>query len=103
MNDVPPPSPYRSTPVFDEHTLPAALRREHQTKQGVWAVIRVLEGRLKLRLIDTGEERTLAPGSPAIVTPAQPHLVEALGAIRMQVDFYDRRPDPDRLDGGLRG
>ena len=25
-------APYRSTPVFDETTLPAALRREHRTK-----------------------------------------------------------------------
>lgn len=34
------------TPVFDENTLPAALRREHRTKPGVWGVIRVLDGRL---------------------------------------------------------
>lgn len=36
MKDAPPLSPYRSTPVFDEATLPAALRREHRTKLGVW-------------------------------------------------------------------
>jgi hypothetical protein len=34
--------PYRRTPVFDENTLPAGLRRAHRTKPGVWGVIRVL-------------------------------------------------------------
>ena len=27
--------PYRSTPIFDQDTLPAALRRRHDTKEGV--------------------------------------------------------------------
>ncbi len=37
--------PYKCTPIFDETTLPPGLRRERRTKAGVWAVIRVLEGR----------------------------------------------------------
>ena len=41
---------YRSTPIFDQDTIPAALQRRHDTKEGVWGVIRVLEG--KLRLVD---------------------------------------------------
>ncbi len=36
--------PYRSTPVFDEISLPAALRNEHSTKAGVWGLICVIEG-----------------------------------------------------------
>jgi tellurite resistance-related uncharacterized protein len=49
---APPLSPtvaqaYRCTPVFDENTLPAGLRRAHRTKPGVWGAIRVLEGRLR--------------------------------------------------------
>lgn len=103
MNDTPPPDPYRSSPVFDERSLPAALRREHRTKQGVWAVIRVLEGELKLTLTDSGEVLMLSPGKPAIVLPDQPHLVEAQGSMQMQVDFYNQRPDPHSLGGGLRG
>lgn len=34
------PVPYKSTPVSDENTLPAWLRREHRTKAGVWGSIR---------------------------------------------------------------
>ncbi len=103
MNDIPPPSPYRSSPVFDEVSLPAALRREHRTKVGVWGVIRVLDGRLKLTLVDTGEVKMLAPGIPGLILPDQPHLVEAQGPMRMQVDFYNQHPDLTRpgrrLDG----
>jgi tellurite resistance-related uncharacterized protein len=87
-----PVTPYRSTPVFDETTLPAALRREHRTKAGVWGVIRVIEGRLRLTLCDTGEQAILTPGCPGLVLPEQPHQVEPLGPVLLQVDFYDRPP-----------
>jgi tellurite resistance-related uncharacterized protein len=84
--------PYRSTPVFDETSLPAALRSRHNVKAGVWGVIRVIEGRLKLRYLDRPSEIVLEPGRPGFVLPEQPHEVEPLGAMRMQVDFYDRPP-----------
>lgn len=87
--------PYRSTPVFDETTLPAALRREHRTKPGVWGVIRVLEGRVRFTLADGSGESVLTPRRPGVVLPDQPHHVEPLGPMRMQVDFYDREPDFD--------
>jgi tellurite resistance-related uncharacterized protein len=85
-------APYRSTPVFDETTLPAALRREHRTKAGVWGVIRVLEGQLRLTLADDGSEAILTPERAGLVLPDQPHRVEPLGPMRMQVDFYHRPP-----------
>ena len=89
---MPTPTPYRSTPVFDETTLPAALRREHRTKAGVWGVIRVLEG--EVRFVVTGGAATiLTPDRPGLVLPDQPHHVEPLGKMRMQVDFYDRAPN----------
>ena len=78
------PKPYNSTPVFDETTLSAGLRREHRTKAGVWGVIQVLEGRLRYEVLD--------PASEAILDPDQPHFVEPLWAMQMQVDFYDRHP-----------
>ncbi len=84
--------PYRSTPVFDEASLPAALRREHRTKVGVWGVLRVLEGRLKLTYLDPPSETIITPGVPGLILPDQPHFVEPLGAMRMQVDFYSAPP-----------
>ena len=92
---APPPSsaPYRCTPVFDENSLPAGLRREHRTKLGVWGVIRVLEGRLRYEVLDPVSETILEPGHPGLVLPDVGHQVEPLGAMRMQVEFYDQKPD----------
>ena len=90
------PTPYRSSPVFDETTLPAALRREHRTKAGVWGVIRVLEGEVRF-VVAGGAEAILTPDRPGLVLPDQPHHVEPLGKMRMQVEFYDRAPDVAHL------
>jgi len=87
-------APYRTTPVFDETTLPAALRAEHRTKAGVWGVIRVLHGRLKLERLDDGSEAILTPDNPGLVLPEQPHRVTPLGAVRMRVEFYAAPPGP---------
>lgn len=85
--------PYRSTPIFDEHTLPAALRARHDTKAGVWGLIRVIEGALTLTYVDPSSEIVLTPDRPGLVLPQQPHFVTPLGRMKMQVDFYDHRPD----------
>jgi len=85
-------APYKSTPIFDENTLPLGLRKEHRTKPGVWGVIRVLEGRLRYRVLDPVSETLLDPEHPGLVLPDQPHFVEPLEAMRMRVDFYDRHP-----------
>lgn len=84
--------PYRSTPVFDETSLPVALRREHRTKAGVWGVIRVLEGTLRLTILTLFSEQLLTPELPGLIAPEQAHFVEPIGPVRMQVDFYDHPP-----------
>ena len=85
--------PYRSTPIFDENTLPAALRARHDTKVGVWGLIRVIKGALTLTYVDPRSEIVLTPDRPGLVLPQQPHFVTPLGPMKMQVDFYDHRPD----------
>ena len=85
-------APYRSTPVFDETTLPAALRAEHNTKAGVWGVIRVLEGRLRYTIIEPPSEIVLTPARSGLVNPAQKHFVTPLGPVKMQIDFYNEPP-----------
>ena len=83
-------APYKVTPVFDEYSLPAGLRREHRTKPGVWGIIRVLDG--QVRLVKAAEVLVLTPERPGLVEPEEPHWVEPLGRIRMQVEFFDRKP-----------
>lgn len=79
---------YRRTPVFDENSLPAALRRQHQTKAGVWGLIHVLEGRLRYRTFDPDSEIVLTPQQQGVVRPQQFHEVEPLGPVRMFVEFH---------------
>jgi tellurite resistance-related uncharacterized protein len=85
-------APYRSTPVFDQDSLPAALRARHSTKAGVWGVIRVIEGELELTCLEPEASLLLTPERPGLVLPQQPHFVTPRGAMRMRVDFYDRQP-----------
>jgi hemoglobin len=84
--------PYRATPVFDDQTLPEALRRAHTTKEGVWGVIRVLEGCVRYRIEAHDHDVILSPGTPGLVRPQEPHHVEPVGPMRMQVEFYDHPP-----------
>lgn len=83
---------YRTTLIFDETTLPAALRREHSTKAGVWGVIRVLAGELLISYAD-GRAETLTPERSGIVRPQELHWVKPIGSMQMQVEFYDSDPD----------
>ena len=85
-------TPYRSTPVFTEETLPAALQKRHNTKAGVWGVIRVIEGELDLTFCDPHSETALRPGTPGILQPEQWHFVTLRGPMKMQIDFYDQPP-----------
>jgi tellurite resistance-related uncharacterized protein len=85
-------SPYRSTPVFDETTLPAALRANHSTKAGVWGVIRIIEGQVRLTYVAPPREIILDPDHPGLVEPEQVHFVTPLGVLKMQVEFHDRPP-----------
>lgn len=84
--------PYRSTPVFTNQTLPPGLRSAHNTRAGVWGVIRVLEGCVRYQIEGQAEAKLLSPGVFGLVTPEQPHHVEPIGEMRMQVEFYDHPP-----------
>ena len=91
-SEPPVSKPYRSTPVFDHQTLPQALRQAHTTKEGVWGVIRVLEGCVRYRIEAQDHDVILSPGTPGLVRPREPHHVEPVGPMRMQVEFYDHPP-----------
>ena len=86
------PAPYRTTAIFSEETLPPGFRRAHSTKAGVWGVIRMAEGRAWLRFFDGTPDRIVEPREPGLLRPQQLHALEPIGAVRLQVDFYDRPP-----------
>lgn len=85
--------PYNSTPIFDQDTLPAALRTRHNTKAGVWGIVRVIEGEVRLTYLDPPSDVVLRPEQPGLILPQQPHFVTPLGPMKMQVDFYNQAPE----------
>lgn len=79
---------YQRTREFSETTVPAALRRSHTTKPGVWGRICVLQGSLRYRILEPyPEEHVLSPEQPGVVEPEIPHEVEPLGEVRFFVEF----------------
>lgn len=94
MTEKAKPEPYKVTAVWDENTLPAAIRGTHQTKAGVWGVLRVLEGSVRLLFEGNATPVHVTPGRPALIPPEDKHHVELTGPMRMQIEFYRERPEP---------
>ncbi|MCK9469360.1 MAG: DUF1971 domain-containing protein [Porticoccaceae bacterium] len=99
-------APYRRTGELNEQTLPAGLRKDHSTKPGVWALIHVLEGRLRYCVPAWDYDEVLEPGKLGIVAPEVVHFVEPQGAVRMFVEFHAQSTqgpsDPHGMrEGGL--
>lgn len=86
------PEPYKTTAVWDETTLPAAVRGTHSTKAGTWGLLRVLEGTVRLVFHDPARTVLVSPGDPAPIAPEETHHVEVDGPMRMQVEFYREPP-----------
>jgi tellurite resistance-related uncharacterized protein len=85
---------YKRTPTFTEASVPAGLRQDHSTKEGIWGMIHVEEGRLRYVVSDPRRQRSewilTAGGTPGVVEPTIQHHVEPLGAVRFYVEFLRR-------------
>jgi len=86
------PEPYKRTPTFDQDTLPAAIRNAHNTKQGVWALLVVTSGEVRLVFDEPPRDVTVRPGEPGLIPPTEVHHVETDGAMEMHVEFYRDKP-----------
>jgi len=80
--------PYRQSPVFTQDSVPDAFLQEHNTKDGVWAVIHVDSGKLFFEVPSTGTEKTLEAGDITVAEPVVPHRVEPIGAVSFWVEFW---------------
>ncbi|WP_417614252.1 DUF1971 domain-containing protein [Parasphingorhabdus sp.] len=95
-----PIAPYSASPIFDENSLPNALRNEHTTKDGTWGLLRVLEGEVRLVFLNPSSERLVTVADPAPIPPQSPHFVKLAGPMKMQVEFYREHPlGADIIDG----
>lgn len=88
--------PYRRTDLFTEASVPKGLSKAHTIKEGAWALIHVLEGRLAYRINDprrpSSETVLTSDAAPGVVEPTILHEVEPLGPVRFFVEFH-RRPE----------
>lgn len=89
--------PYGRTGEFSETSVPRALLKAHSTRDGAWALIHVVQGKLAYRITDPrrpAREWILSPEEPpGVVEPTILHEVAPLGAVRFYVEFH-------RLGGG---
>jgi len=89
-----PPQPYSMSPEWTEETIPEAVRGRHNTKPGVWGLLRVSEGEADLVFHEPARRIRVTPGKPGEIPPQAWHHVETLGPVRMRVEFYRERPCP---------
>lgn len=92
----------RSSQVWDEHTMPQALRRAHRIAGGTWGRIVVQLGRLRF-VASTAPplEIIVDSGTPQAVPPDMEHAVEPLGSVRFSIDFLvvDREQTEQKATG----
>ncbi len=86
----------RSSPEWDEHTLPAGLRHRHRLSSGTWGRIVLQSGRLRLSMATVPDREIELAGAGAwqAIPPGVDHEVEPLGPVRFSLEFL-RRPPPD--------
>ncbi len=81
----------RATDVWDERTMPAALRRSHRVATGTWARLRVQQGRVRFRAqTHPPLDVVVGPDAPQPIPPEVEHHVEPLGEARFSVEFLRR-------------
>jgi tellurite methyltransferase len=84
-------SPYKRTIELTTQSIPDALKQQHSTKAGVWAVIHVLEGRMRYIVEPPLEhQETLEAGSRGVIAPEVLHHVMPEGDVRFFVEFHRR-------------
>jgi tellurite resistance-related uncharacterized protein len=95
-------TPTRSTPVWDQTTVPPALLGEHRTARDTWALLVVDDGRVDFNapeLAASGRPATVPvePGRPQPIPPGVPHGVAPSGPARFHLEFFrvPRAPEPE--------
>ncbi len=80
---------YKKTPEFEEFSIPKGLINAHQTKEGVWGKIVVLEGQLQYTINEPEKEIiVLTEKIYGVVEPEIFHDVKPLGKVRFYVELY---------------
>jgi tellurite resistance-related uncharacterized protein len=80
---------YKKTPEFDESSIPKGLLKAHQTKEGVWGKIIIVEGRLEYKINEPETEIVILDKNKyGVIEPTIFHEVKAIGEVIFYVEFY---------------
>jgi tellurite resistance-related uncharacterized protein len=83
----------RSSPTWTEVTMPPALGRAHRIAPGVWGVLHVEGGGLRLVLAsDPPRSVELQQGAAQPIPPEMDHRVEPMASVRFHLDFLTAHP-----------
>jgi len=78
----------RTTPTWDETSMPAALRRNHRVASATWGLLRVEAGSLRfVASTDPVTDIEVHRGGTQPIPPDIEHHIEAVGPVRFAVDF----------------
>lgn len=79
----------RTSPEWDEHTMPAGLRIAHRLKSGSWGRIIVLQGQLHfVAQTDPVIDDVVSPERAQAIPADIEHDVQPLGPVRFSIDFF---------------
>ena len=79
----------RTTPAFDERSVPTGLLHRHQVAAGVWGRLVVRSGSVDVVFDDRPlDPRHGAPGKPILIPPERVHHVVTTGPVGFVVEFY---------------
>lgn len=98
----------RTTPTFDNDSVPAGLLNAHRVADGVWGRLVVHTGALDFVFDDHAESSvSISAGEHVIIPPARPHHLEFDQAASFAIEFYrspsvardiDNEPESSGLD-----
>jgi tellurite methyltransferase len=96
-------STVRTSPIWDEHTMPAGLRRRHRLGERIWGLLVVHEGGLRCALrTQVPINVVLTPARTQALPPGVDHEVTPQGHVRFSIEFLtvDRAGGETPAEGG---
>ena len=78
----------RTSPDWNELSLPTGLRRSHRLGTGTWGRIQVHQGRLEFSMASQPPlQHELVRGDEQAIPPEMDHEVRPIGSVRFSLDF----------------
>ena len=82
----------RTTPTFDQESVPKGLLAAHRVAEGVWGRLIVHTGALTFCFEDEPDnQRRVSAGEHVVIPPNRPHHLELDSHVTFAVEFH--RPD----------